>query len=51
MANSKLTAVVPLNSTNYLTWKIQCRIALMKEGPWRIVMGKETAPDGGGEAE
>ena len=42
--------VVPLNGTNYPTWKIQCRMALMKEGLWRIVTGQETAPTGS-EAE
>ena len=39
-------AVVPLNGTNYTTWKIQCRMALMKEGLWRIVTGDEVAPGG-----
>ena len=42
--------VVPLNGTNYPTWKIQCRMAFMKEGLWRIVTGQETAPTGS-EAE
>ena len=32
MAESKIVAVVPLNSTNYSTWKIQCKMALIKEG-------------------
>ena len=44
MADSKLTMVVPLNGKNYPTWKIQCRMALMREGLWRIVTGEETAP-------
>ena len=43
-------AVVPLKGTNYPTWKIQCRKALMKEGLWRIVTGEEVAP-GCSEAE
>ena len=34
------TAVVPLNGSNYPTWKIQCKMALMKEGLWRIVTGE-----------
>ena len=37
-------SIVPLNQTNYPTWKVQCRIALMKEGLWSIVDGTETAP-------
>ena len=40
MAESKIaTAVVPLNGTNYPTWKIQ-------EGLWKIVTGEEVAPTG-----
>ena len=27
----------PLNGTNYATWKVQCRMALIKEGLWSIV--------------
>ena len=46
MADSRTVNVVPLNGTNYPTWKIQCRMALMKEGLWRIVTGQETAPTG-----
>ena len=46
MADSRTVTVVPLNGTNYPTWKIQCRMALMKEGLWRIVTGQETAPTG-----
>ena len=51
MADQKLTAVVPLKGKNYPTWKIQCRMALMREGLWRIVIGEETAPTRGGEGE
>ncbi len=50
MADSRTMTVVPLKGANYPTWKIQCRMALMKEGLWRIVTGEETAP-GGTEAE
>ena len=39
------TAMVPLNNSNYPTWKVQCRMALMKEGLWGIVNGTETPPD------
>ena len=51
MADSKLVAIVPLKGTNYPTWKIQCKMALMKDGLWRIVSGDETAPTGGSESE
>ena len=45
MAESRSTvAVVPLNGTNYATWKVQCKMALMKEGLWNIVQGTEEAP-------
>ena len=45
MAESIRTVVViPLNRSNYLTWRIQCKMALVKEGLWNIVEGKETAP-------
>ena len=43
----RLAAVVPLNGTNYPTWKIQCRMALMKEGLWNIVSEEEIEPDSG----
>ena len=47
MAESKIaTAVVPLNGSNYPTWKIQCKMALMKEGLWKIVTGEEVVPIG-----
>ena len=41
---STVNAVVPLNGKNYPTWKVQCRMALMKEGLWNIVDGTEAAP-------
>ena len=43
-------AIISLNGSNYPTWKIQCRMALMKEGLWGIVSGRENAPPDG-EAE
>ncbi len=39
-------SVVPLNSGNYATWKIQAKMTLLKEGLWKIVNGTEVAPDG-----
>ena len=44
MAESRTVAVVPLNGSNYATWRIQCKMALVKEGLWKIVAGEETAP-------
>ena len=44
MAESKTVTVVPLNGSNYGTWKVQCRMALVKDGLWSIVSGTETAP-------
>ena len=51
MAESKTVAVVPLNSSNYSTWKIQCKMALIKDGLWGIVNGTETAPTEGAEQQ
>lgn len=48
-ANS--THVVPLNGTNYPTWKIQCKMALMKDNLWGIVSGTETEPQDPGDDE
>ena len=45
MAESRSVTVVPLNGSNYLTWKVQCRMALIKDGLWNIVSGSEVAPD------
>jgi hypothetical protein len=42
-------AVVPLNRTNYATWKVQCKMALVREGLWGIVNGTEEASTEGGE--
>ena len=39
------TAIVPLNGKNYPTWKVQCKMALMKDSLWGIVSGTETLPD------
>lgn len=51
MAEFRTVTVIPLKGANYPTWNIQCRMALMKEGLWRIVTGEETAPGAGTEAE
>ena len=45
MAEVKTVALVPLNGLNYSTWKVQCRMALMKDGLWTIVVdGTEASP-------
>ena len=44
MAEVKTISIAPLNGSNYPTWKVQCRMALMKEGLWAIVDGSETPP-------
>ena len=44
-SESRVVTVVPLNGLNYATWKVQCRMALLKEGLWGIVKRKEQSPD------
>ena len=43
MAEAKSVSVVPLNGSNYATWKLQCQMALMKD-LWGIVNETETLP-------
>ena len=45
MAESKSTTILLLNGSNYPTWKVQCRMALIRDGVWSIVNGSETAPE------
>ena len=42
MANNK--GVVPLNGSNFGTWKIQMKMLLIKEGTWSIVDETEDIP-------
>ena len=51
MAESKTVTVVPLNRSNYATWKVQCRMALMKDRLWSIVNGSEACPNQTREAD
>ena len=44
MADVKFSGIIALNDSNCPTWKIQVRMALMKDGLWNIVNGKESAP-------
>ena len=43
--------VVPLSSTNYSMWKIQCKMALIRDGLWGIVNEMQTAPTERAEAQ
>ena len=49
MATANSSGIVPLNGSNYNTWKIQCKVALLKQQLWGIVSGTETAPAGANE--
>ena len=51
MAEVKTVSVVPLNEKNYPTWKVQCRMALIKDGLWGIVNGTNTDPGKDAAAE
>ena len=42
---TKHVNLVPLNGTNYATWKVQCKMALIRDGVWNIVNGTEIVPD------
>ena len=37
--------MLPLNENNYATWKVQCKMALMREGLWPIVNKEEFIPE------
>ena len=37
-------AIVPLDGSNYSTWKLQCKNVLMGQNLWRIVTGDENPP-------
>ena len=41
---TKVVSIAPLKRTNYPTWKVQCRMALVRDGLWGIVSGTETEP-------
>ena len=51
MSEMRTVSIVPLNGTNYPTWKLLCRMALTKDGVWGIGSGNEAAPDLEREAE
>ena len=41
---TKVVSIAPLKGTNYPTWKVQCRMALVRDGLWGIISGTETEP-------
>ena len=41
--------IVPLTGSNYPTWKVQCKMSLIKDGLWSIVMETEAAPAEGSD--
>ena len=41
---TKATSIVPLNGSNYPTWKVQCCMALMKDSLWSLIDGTENVP-------
>ena len=43
--SSAMAGLTRLNGNNYATWKIQCKMTLMKDGVWSIADGTETFPD------
>ena len=45
MAESRTVTVVPLSGSNYASWKVQCLMALTKDGLWNIFNGYECPPD------
>ena len=44
-SEGKHVPIVGLNGANYPTWKVQCRMALIREGLWGIVAGTEECPE------
>ncbi|MEN7973604.1 MAG: reverse transcriptase domain-containing protein, partial [Verrucomicrobiota bacterium] len=42
--SDRASGVVPLSETNYSTWAIQVKGALLKDGVWDIVTGETAAP-------
>ena len=50
-SEGKHISIVALNGTNYPTWKVQCRMALIREGLWGIVSEMEECPDRATEAD
>ena len=51
MGDVKQVLIVPLKGPNYATWKVQCIMALKKDGVWGIVSGTEAPPADGAAAD
>ena len=49
MAEMKTVLIIPLYGKNYLMWKEQCRMMLVKDGVWNIVNDPEVDPGEGAE--
>ena len=43
--SEKYSTFAPLTGQNYPTWKIQCKMALVRDGLWELVDGSETLAD------
>ena len=46
MATSGTCELIKLNGDNYPAWKLQLRMALIRDDLWDIVNGSEKAPTG-----
>ena len=46
MAETTKVLIEPLNGQNYATLKVQCKMALIKDGLWNIVTLTEGEPEG-----
>ena len=44
-------SIVALNGESYPTWKLRCKMALVREGLWGLVFGTEECPDPTTEAK
>jgi len=40
-----MVSVTALNASNYPTWKVQCKMTLMKDDLWDIIEGVEESPN------
>ena len=50
-AHAHQALITPLKGDNYPTWKLQCQMALMRDGLWDIVNATETRPAEEGDAQ
>ena len=49
--NSSHSNVIALKSDNYPTWRVQCKMTLMKDGLWGILTEEELRPHAGATAD